>query len=278
MKINKLKIEKILNRKEFLFFKSSKSLFNKKTFVILGAAGSIASSFIHKLQNINYEQLILIDKNENDLVKLARKIELKNRNKCLFLCTDINTLPFSFYDRVKNKQILLLNFAALKHVRSEIYEESFINMFLTNVVSPLKIFHNLEKKTKVDLFFSISSDKSANPRNYMGASKRLSEYSLSFLKEKYPNVKIISTRFPNVLFSKGSISESIIENTINKEVFGIPKYIKRYFISEDEAASIIFATLTKEFDGYISFPTDALYKSPIDIVSFAKRIKSNVNL
>jgi|MDTC01.3.fsa_nt_gb FlaA1/EpsC-like NDP-sugar epimerase len=277
MNFSKLQIEKILNRKEFLFLKSSKSVFNKKTFIILGAAGSIASSFIYKFQNINYEQLILIDKNENDLVKLTRKIELKNRTKCLFLCVDINNLPLSFYDRIKNKKIFLLNFAALKHVRSEIYEESFINMFLTNIVSPLKIFYNLQKKTKLELFFSISSDKSANPRNYMGVSKRLSEYSLSYLKKKYPNVKIISTRFPNVLFSKGSISESILENTINKEIFGIPKYIKRYFISKDEAASIIFATLTREFDGYISFPTNALYKSPIDIVSLTKRIVKNLN-
>ncbi len=272
MFISKKKIEEIIGRKENSFFHQKNFDFSNKTILILGAAGTIASEFIKKLQHLNFKELVLVDKNENDLTKLARSINLKKRKKCIFLCMDINNVYSSFYDRLKNKDLVLLNFSALKHVRSEIYDESFINMFNTNCLSPFKIFCRLNTIAKIDIFFSISTDKAASPQNYMGLSKRFSEYMLSFLKKKYPDVKISSTRFPNVLFSKGSISESIIENTLNKKIYGIPKKIKRFFITSNEASSIIFETLNSEFDGFISYPSKKLYGREIEITSLCKKI------
>lgn len=275
--INQIDIKNILGRNENIFHTKNSNFFKNYKILILGAAGSISTAFINKLQSYDFFQLILVDKNENDLTKLSRKIDISVKNKCIFLCCDINNINSSFYKRFKkNDKIIILNFAALKHVRSEVYNESLMNMFQTNILSPFIIFDKISKITKVDLFFSISTDKAANPMNYMGASKRLSEYFLSFMKKKYPNTTITSTRFPNVLFSKGSISESIVENTINRELFGIPKNIKRFFISENEATSIIFESLDNEFDNFISFPTVKLYGKSIDILVLAKRITKSI--
>ena len=112
-------------------------------------------------------------------------------------------------------------------------------MLETNCISPFKLFIKLNQLAKIEKFFSISTDKAALPANFMGLSKRFSEYMLTFIKLNYPGVKVSSTRFPNVIFSRGSISESILENTLNQKKFGIPNNIKRYFITENEAASII---------------------------------------
>ncbi|MAV82850.1 MAG: hypothetical protein CMI90_05255 [Pelagibacteraceae bacterium] len=276
--MNLLNINNILGREEKIFYNINKNFFKNYKILVLGASGSIASSFIIKLQEFDFKELILVDKNENDLTKLSRKIEVSKKNKCIFLCFDINKISTSFYNRFKKcKKIMIFNFAALKHVRSEVYEESLINMFQTNLQSPFLIFDKISKVGKVDLFFSISTDKAANPMNYMGASKRLSEYFLGLMKKKYPLTRIISTRFPNVLFSQGSISESIYENTINKNLYGIPKNIKRYFISENEATSIIFSSLELEFDNCITYPTKKLYGKSIDIVDLANRITKSIN-
>ena len=78
-------------------------------------------------------------------------------------------------------------------------------------------------------------------------------------------------------FSQGSISESIYENTINKKLYGIPENIKRFFISENEATSIIFSSLELEFDSCITFPTKKLYGKSVDIIDLAKRITKSIN-
>ena len=110
--------------------------------------------------------MILVDKDENGLTKLSRSIEL-HKKKTTFLCFDINYPPTSF-DRIKNKNLIILNFVALKHVRSETYKESLEYMFMTNCISPFIIF---DKLIKIKFLFSISTDKSNLPVNYMGVSK-----------------------------------------------------------------------------------------------------------
>ena len=100
---------------------------------------------------------------------------------------------------------------------------------------------------------------------------------LTFIKLNYPGVKVSSTRFPNVIFSRGSISESILENTLNQKKFEIPNNIKRYFITENEAASIIILTLNDDFDGYISFPKKNLFGNSINIKDLCVRIRKVLN-
>ena len=183
--MNSLNINNILGREEKIFYNINNNFFKNYKILVLGASGSIASSFVNKLQEFDFKELILVDKNENDLTKLSRKIEISKKNKCIFLCFDINKTSSGFYNRFKKcKKIMIFNFAALKHVRSEVYEESLINMFQTNLQSPFLIFDKISKIGNVDLFFSISTDKAANPMNYMGASKRLSEYLLGLMKKK----------------------------------------------------------------------------------------------
>tara|TARA_Y100001970_G_C14259157_1_gene878202 strand:+ start:3231 stop:4409 length:1179 start_codon:yes stop_codon:yes gene_type:complete len=275
-------INRILKRNQFsLNLDFLDKIIHNKSILILGASGSIAQSTISYLDKKNFYEMILIDKDENGLTKLSREISLNNKKKTKFLCFDINSPPKLFYKRIKNKDLIILNFAALKHVRSETFKESLDYMLMTNCISPFIIFDKLQKNNQISSFFSISTDKSNLPVNYMGASKRLTEYLLKIYKKKYNKTKISSTRFANVLFSNGSLTESIIDKIKKRQNFGVPKNSFRYFISKNESAQIVLASLSDEFDGFISYPKINIIGKPISLVEIVKRIslifKININ-
>ena len=51
-------------------------------------------------------------------------------------------------------------------------------------------------------FFSVSTDKAANPGNVMGCTKRVMEYVLF---DENKDIRVNSARFANVAFSNGSL-------------------------------------------------------------------------
>ena len=98
---------------------------------------------------------------------------------------------------ISNKISQYFNFAAIKHVRSEEYLDSLKYMFKTNSES------FCPKKSRLKLFFSISSDKAVLPQSLLGISKFLMEKKLSqFAKNK--SIFVSTVRFANVCFSEGS--------------------------------------------------------------------------
>ena len=110
----------------------------------------------------------------------------------------------------------------------------------TNIFNVEKtIQQSISKGTK--RYFSVSTDKAANPVNIMGASKRIMELFMF----KYSNkISVSSARFANVLFSDGSLLFSFNKRLLKNQPIVAPSDIKRYFISKEEAAELcIMATI-----------------------------------
>ena len=101
------------------------------------------------------------------------------------------------------------------------------------------IQQSISKGTK--RYFSVSTDKAANPVNIMGASKRIMELFMF----KYSNkISVSSARFANVLFSDGSLLFGFNKRLLKNQPIVAPSDIKRYFISKEEAAELcIMATI-----------------------------------
>ena len=162
--------------------KELKKDFYNENILILGASGSIGNFFTKRLMKFNFKNLYLIDKNENDLTELNRELVLladkKKLNKIKYICTDLTILNIDNFLK-KNKITHYLNFAAIKHVRSEEELISLKYMFLTNSKSFLPSKKNYLKK-----FFSISTDKTVNPTSLLGISKTIMEKQLSKFKNK----------------------------------------------------------------------------------------------
>ena len=206
--------------------KEIKKLFSKKNVLITGACGSIGTEFVLKILNLKYKRLFLLDKDENNLTELNRKIIFNNKKNVDYICTDLNSLNIDNF--LKEKKIdIYLNFAAVKHVRSEENLESIKYMLKTNVDSFCP-----QKKNFLKVFFSISSDKSVYPYSLLGFSKYLMEKKLMYFSNKFPNLHVSTTRFANVAFSKGSYLEHVLNRIKNRLVFGVPMKVSRYFITK----------------------------------------------
>ena len=102
----------------------------------------------------------------------------------------------------------------------------------------------LVAKNNIPHFCLISSDKAVRPTNIMGASKRLSELSMTYLNNlKNHNTIFNAVRFGNVINSSGSVMplfQSQIHN--NSDITLTHRNIIRYFMTIEEAANLVLNT------------------------------------
>jgi FlaA1/EpsC-like NDP-sugar epimerase len=280
LEISKIEKKVITKKNRFIFLKEDaleiKRVFEKKNILILGAAGSIGASFtIYLLKNFSYfNKIFLLDKNENDLTDLNRTVASLNKNLNIeYICSDLNEFNLNYFSQ-KNKINTLLNFAAIKHVRSEENIDSIAYMLRTNALNFLP-----QKKNYLEKVFSISTDKTVNPQSILGVSKDLMEKKLFNFSKKH-KVFVSSARFANVSFSNGSILKYAYENLITNKVFGIPSEIRRFFITHEEAVHLCLKSLLDRNNNMIIIPSPLILKKDISIknmvLKIAKLLKKKV--
>ena len=252
-----------------------KNSFHNKIVLISGASGSIGSQFSKDIFKYNFKikKIIFLDKDENMLTELNRELLLiKNFRKVNkeFICSDLNSVSISDI-LLKDKVQFYLNFAAIKHVRSEENIQSIKYMLKTNSINfmPRK-FKYLKK------IFSISTDKTVNPSSVLGVSKYLMEMNLSKYKKK--NIFVSSARFANVAFSNGSILKYVVDRIIQKKEFGVPINIKRFFITHSEASNLCFKSLLKRNNKKVVIPNLKTLDKDYFLTELVKKITKNFNL
>tara|TARA_Y100001958_G_C21194327_1_gene521965 strand:+ start:312 stop:1499 length:1188 start_codon:yes stop_codon:yes gene_type:complete len=235
---------KLLNRSEkiteFDFKMNTQHIerhINDKSILVIGAAGSIGSAVVKKIMKYNPKKLFLVDNNENGLVDLIRFLRSSEHN---INKTELKILPSSVDSEIfrlfliKNKPFdSIFNFAARKHVRTEEDVYSSLLLFKINLIDTYKLLGFVKDQNISNRYFAVSTDKAADPFNLMGASKRLMEASI-FLS----GIESYSTRFANVAFSKGSLLASFPQRIANNQPIPVPNKIKRFLITESEAAEI----------------------------------------
>ena len=249
--------ELLIERKNSLFnseynnnLSNLKRLLNNRDIIILGAAGSIGSLLSsHLLTNFQINKIFLIDKNENELVDLNRKLNEQNisNDNIEYICCDINSdLYKQFINSIKSYNGLIVFYAcALKHVRSAENKVSLKNMFDTNFISVLNHKRFLRNKNLIK-FIYISTDKAVDPSSLMGFSKKLGELCLFY----FPKNKFKFVRFANILISNGNIFDSNIKRFRENRPLSWNKGVKRVFIRRDEAIHLILLSLClNKFDG-----------------------------
>ncbi len=97
----------------------------------------------------------------------------------------------------------------------------------------------------------MSTDKAANPANFMGATKRAMELCLM---HKHANLAVSGARFANVAFSHGSLLESFVNRFEKQQPLSMPADIQRFFVSEDEAGIICMFSALLGSANEIYFP------------------------
>ena len=145
--------------------------------MVIGGAGTIGSSYIKECLIYNPSLITVVDINENGLTELTRDLRSSNLldYNPQYITYPINLLSDTF-DKVfySHNWDIVANFSAHKHVRSEKDNLSIEALIKNNVYGAIKLL-DLCSIRKPKYFFSVSTDKAANPVNIMGASKSIME-------------------------------------------------------------------------------------------------------
>ena len=227
--------------------------------LVVGGEGSFGSATVHELAAFAPGAMHIVDQNENELAELVRTLRSAPDPIAI---ADLRTLPLDYgssafraFVKAEGPYDLVLNFAAIKHVRSEKDGYSTLQMFDTNIVKQARLIDLLKEVGFSGRYFSVSTDKAANPTSLMGASKRVMEHVMfdAGLSDGV-NCTVTSARFANVAFSNGSLLQSF-ENRLKKEQpLAAPEATRRYFVSLKESGQLCLLAATTAPHGHIVVP------------------------
>lgn len=247
----------LLNNETFLLGE----ICNKKILVI-GGAGTIGSSYIKQVLKFKPLKITVVDFNENGLTEITRDLRSSSLldYKPEYITYPVNLLSDTF-DKIFDSESwdVVANFSAHKHVRSEKDSISVEALIKNNVYGAIKLL-DLCESNPPKYFFSVSTDKAANPVNVMGASKSLMEKLILSKKDKF---RVSTARFANVAFSNGSLLDGFIFRMQKGQSLSCPSDIKRFFVTPEQSGQIcLLATFMGE-SGNIFFPKLDFHKDQI---------------
>lgn len=211
-------------------------LYKNKRVLVTGAAGTIGTELIKQLLKLDVKEIKAIDNNEEALFTLNANYKQNDRVNCSFC--DIRDL-----DRLKylcRDMEIILHLAAMKHV--EISELSPMDAIETNAKGTLNVIYAALESDSVKRVIYTSTDKAVNSTNVMGTTKLLGERlmtaALNIRSSK--NIIFASTRFGNVLASKGSVVPVFFNQIKRGQDLTITHpEMTRFVMTVEEAANLV---------------------------------------
>ena len=238
--LKEIKIQDLLSRGVIkIDNKRNKLLYNGKSILVTGAAGSIGAEIIRQMIKFKPAKIILLDNSETPMFNIKEELDLiSNKIKVIYYIDSVSDEKAINKIFSLHKIDIVFHAAAYKHVNMM---EANPRTAIINNVYGTKLIIDFSIKYNVKKFVLISSDKAVNPTNVMGASKRICElYLASKISNLKNNTKFITTRFGNVLGSNGSvvpIFEKQIEN--GGPITITHPDIVRYFMTIPEASQLV---------------------------------------
>ena len=209
--------------------------------LVVGGGGSIGGATARALLELRPAAMHVVDISENYLAELVRDVRSGNDD---FSRIDFQTHVLDYgaplmrrFLAAENRFDIVLNFAAVKHVRSEKDVFSLLHMFDVNIVRQARFKSWLVEFGHCGRYFTVSTDKAANPTSLMGASKRVME-DVAFDTAGGTFNGVTCARFANVAFSNGSLLQGFLARLEKRQPLAAPIDTRRYFITHAEAADI----------------------------------------
>ena len=208
-----------------------------KTVLVTGAGGSIGSALVQAIAAQSPKLLILLDHSEQNLYEIETALS-SSSTAPPFLAVlgdagDRQLLSSLFEE---NRPSIVYHAAAFKHVplmEANAFAAIRNNALVTWNLARLAAEHDVAQ------FLLISTDKAANPRSIMGASKRLAE--LAILRAGSAGANCHAIRLGNVLGSHGSVVPLFLQQIARSQNLSVThKDVTRYFLTMDETVNLIF--------------------------------------
>ncbi len=223
-------------------------LFSGQRVLITGAAGTIGRELLGQLAQIDCRELRALDNGESELFYLKEDYRSDPRVNAFFAdIRDMDRLRYLFRD-----VDIVIHTAALKHVT--ISELSPLDAVCTNVNGTANVIQAALDATQVHRVIYTSSDKAVNPTNVMGTTKLLGERlmtsALNLRGER--NIVFSSTRFGNVIGSKGSVLPIFYRQIQNGEPITLTdERMTRFIMTIPQAASLVLAAASRAKGGEV---------------------------
>jgi FlaA1/EpsC-like NDP-sugar epimerase len=203
--------------------------------VVTGAGGSVGSELTRQIAACGAARLLLLDHSEYAVFRL--ETELRERHPELEIEVVLGDVSRRADVRAACAAVrphVVYHAAAYKHVT--ITERAIVPAIRTNVLGTLETAQ--AARSVGARFVLISSDKAAEPRSVMGATKRLAE--LVALSMASPTFRPVAVRFGNILGSSGSLLE-IMARCVSEQC-NVPithPDASRFFMTAEEAVSLV---------------------------------------
>lgn len=223
-------------------------MFENKTVLITGGTGSFGKNFAkYLLANYSLKKLIIFSRDE--LKQFAMRREMSDP-RLRFFIGDVRDLPR--LQRAFNGVDIVVHAAALKQVPTLEYNP--FEAVKTNILGSQNVIEAAIDE-EVEKVLLISTDKAVQPINLYGSTKLCAEKlfisgnSYSPLKTKFSCV-----RYGNVLGSRGSIVEHLLQNQNNGKVLITDERMTRFWISLEQAFKLVIFALENMEGGEIFVP------------------------
>lgn len=234
--------------------------------LITGAGGSIGSALSEKVLGAGPRKLFLLDHSGISLTRLRQSIAAGDDGKRVQLVFG-DVRDEKIIEQLLNRQAIDIIFhaAAFKHV--PMLERNLIGAAGNNGLATW----NLAKSAAsagVERVILISTDKAANPKSVLGASKRIAE--LALVRWRRAGLRNCAMRLGNVAGSSGSVIPVFQEQIVNGDPVTLSHpAATRYFLTMEETLSALGALVAQESAAGLFVPKMG---EPIAILRLAERM------
>jgi FlaA1/EpsC-like NDP-sugar epimerase len=217
---------------------SARAAIAGKRVLVTGAGGSIGSELCRQVRSYGPASLSLLDHDESNLHRLQLALDgeaLLDSNEVIIAdIRDEGRIRQVF--RSVQPQIV---FHAAAHKHLPLLERHPCEGVKSNVLGTQHLVEAaLEQHT--ERFVLISTDKAADPRSILGATKRLAEMVVQ--ANAVGLTSFCSVRFGNVLGSRGSFLTVLIEQIERGEAVTVTHPdVTRFFMTVEEAVGLVLA-------------------------------------
>ncbi len=218
-----------------------------KTILVTGGTGSFGKSFIKfLLKNSEIKKIIVFSRDELKQFHMQQEIDDERIRFFIGDVRDLQRLQRAFYG-----VDIVVHAAALKQVPTLEYNP--FEAVKTNINGSQNII-NAAIDQGVEKVLLVSTDKAAQPVNLYGATKLCAEKLFisgnSYTKGK---TKFSCVRYGNVLGSRGSIVEALLNNNLDK-VKITDLEMTRFWITLRQSFDLVLFTLDNMVGGEIVIP------------------------
>jgi FlaA1/EpsC-like NDP-sugar epimerase len=228
--------EKLLGRpvRDVLTSEDRRALAGRRV-LITGAGGSVGSELARQLAACRPSSLTLLDHSEYALFAIEAALRRAHPNLTVrAVLGDVSRRADVRGACAAARPQVIYHAAAYKHVAMT--ESCLVPAVRTNVLGTIEVARAAREQGA--RFVLISSDKAAEPRSVMGASKRLAELAAVDLGTS--TFKPVVVRFGNILGSSGSVVEIMLESLRKGRPIPITSLdATRFFMTASEAVALV---------------------------------------